>query len=93
MMRDSVQPRDKVFVKSYRFLSFAKNMNKNVGKKLTKNLSSKYCPKPLDHAKQFATKAFKTASKRAIQKTAETTGDLIDNKTAERITKVSRNLS
>ena len=28
----SVQPRDQVFVKSYGFLSFAKNIDKNVGK-------------------------------------------------------------
>ena len=33
---------------------------------------------------------FKTASKRAIQKTAEVTGDLTDNKIADEITKVSR---
>ena len=41
----------------------------------------------LDHAKQSATDAFKIASKRAIQKTAEATGDLIANK----IIKVSKN--
>ena len=37
MMRYSVQPRDQIFVKGYGFLSFAKNMGKNIGK----NLSSK----------------------------------------------------
>ena len=35
--------------------------------------------KILNHAKQSATDELKTASKRAIQKTAETTGDLIGN--------------
>ena len=33
-----------------------------------------------------------TSSKRVIQKTVEETGDLIDNKVAERVTKVSKNL-
>ena len=33
-------------------------------------LIGKYSKKPLDHAKQSATDAFKTATKRAIRKTA-----------------------
>ena len=40
---------------------------KNVVKKMSKNLSSQYSQKLLDHAKQSATDALKTASKRAIQ--------------------------
>ena len=32
MMRYSVQHRDWIFVKGYRFLSFAKNIGKNIGK-------------------------------------------------------------
>ena len=32
MMRYSVQPEDQVFVKGYGFLSFAKNMSRNIGK-------------------------------------------------------------
>ena len=75
MMRYSVQPRDRIFVKGYRFLSFAKNMGKNIGKNISKNLSSKYSQKILDHGKQYATDVLKTASKRAIQKTAKATGD------------------
>ena len=35
---------------------------------MSKNLSCKYRKKLLDYAKQSATYAFKTASKRAIQK-------------------------
>ena len=54
-------------------MSFARNIGKNINK----NLSSKYSQKLLDHAKQSATNAFQTLSKRAIQKTAEATGDLI----------------
>ena len=42
------------------------------------------------HAKQYATDAFKTTSKRAIQKTVEATGVFIGNKIADRTTKVSR---
>ena len=43
-----------------------------------------------DHAKQSATDALKTASKRVIQKTAETTSDLNGNKIGDSITKVSK---
>ena len=46
------------------------------------NLSNKYSQKLLDNAKKSTTNAIKTASKRAIQKTAEATGDLIGNKIA-----------
>ena len=49
MMRYSLQPRDQILVKGYEFLSFAKNM----GKKLSKNLRSKYSQKLLDHAKKM----------------------------------------
>ena len=46
--------------------------------------------KLVDTAKKSATDAIKTASKRAIQKTAEATDDLVGNKTADRITSVSK---
>ena len=39
-------------------------MGKNIGKNITRNVSGKYCQKHLDHAKQFATDAIKTSSKR-----------------------------
>ena len=57
----SVQPRNRIFVKGYGFLSFAKNMGRNIGKNISNNLSSKYNQKLLDHAKQSATDARKTA--------------------------------
>ena len=41
--------------------------------------------------KKSTTCAVKTASKRAIQKTAESNGDLIGNKIADKITSVSKN--
>ena len=59
-MRYSIEPRDRIYVKGYGFLSFAKNMGKN--------LSNKYSQKLLDSAKKSTTDAIKTASKRAIQK-------------------------
>ena len=65
-MRYSVQPRDRIFVKCYRFLSFAKNTGTSIVKNISKSLSSKYFQKLLDHAKQSATDSFKTTSKRAI---------------------------
>ena len=67
MIRYSVQPRDRLFVKSYGFLPFARNMGKNVGKNLSNNLSNKNCQKFLDNAKRFAKDALKTPSKRVIQ--------------------------
>ena len=80
MQQYSLQPRDQIFVKGYKFLSFARNMGKNVDKNISKILSSKYSQKHLNHAKQSASIALKTAFKRAIQKTAEGIGDLTGNK-------------
>ena len=48
-----------------------------------KSLSNKYSQKPLDNAKKSTTDAIKKASKRAIRKTVEATGDLIGNKIAD----------
>ena len=83
MTRYLVEPKDRIFVKGYGLLPFSKNMSKS-------NLSGKYNQKIIDHAKESATDTFKTASKRAIQKTAGSTGDLIGNKIANKITKVSK---
>ena len=77
-MRYSIEPRDRIYVKGYGFLSFAKNMG----------LSYKYGQKLLDSAKKSTTDAIRTASKRAIQKTAEASSDLIGNKIADKITSV-----
>ena len=83
-MRYSIEPGDRIYVKGYGFLSFAKNMGKS--------LNNKYGQKLLDSAKKFTTDAIKTALKRAIQKTTEATGDLIGNKIADKITSVSTEL-
>ena len=70
------------WTKRYGFLSFAKNMGKS--------LSNKYVKKLFDSAKKSTTDAIKTASKRAVQKTAEATGDLMGNKIAHKKTSVSK---
>ena len=81
-MRYSIEPKDRIYVKGYGFLSFAKNMGKS--------FINKYGQKLLDSAKKSTTDATKTASKRAIQKTAEVTGDLIVNKIAHKIRSASK---
>ena len=80
-MHYSIEPRYRRYVKGYGFLSFAKNVGKN--------LSNKYSQKLLDSAKNSTTDIVKLASKRAIHKTAEATGDLIGNEIADKITKAS----
>ena len=77
-MRYWTEPKDRIYVKGYGVLSFAKNMRKS--------LNNKYGQKPIDSAKKYTTDAMKTASKRAVQKTEEATGDLIGNKIADDIT-------
>ena len=47
---------------------------------ISKNLSGKDSQKLLDSAKKSGADALKTASERAIQKTAEATGNLIGKK-------------
>ena len=81
-MRYSIEPRDRIYVKGYGFLSFAKNIGKS--------LSNKYGQKLLNSSEKSTTDAIKTAWKRAIQKTAEATGDLIGNKIVVQITSVSK---
>ena len=55
-----------------------------------RSLSNKYGKKLVDTAKRSATDAIKTASKSAIQKTAEATDDLAGNKIAYKITSFSK---
>ena len=57
-MRCSIEPKDRIYVKGYGFLLFAKNMGKN--------LNNKYSQRLLDSAKTSTTDAIETASKKAI---------------------------
>ena len=51
MMRYSIEPRYRTFQKGYGSLFFAKNMCKNLSKRIRKILSRKYSQKLLDRAK------------------------------------------
>ena len=55
-----------------------------------KHLSNKYGQKLLGSTKKSTKDAIKPALKITIQKIAGTTGDLIDNKTTDKITRVSK---
>ena len=55
-----------------------------------KLLSNKYGQKLVDTAKKSAADALKIVGKRAIQKTAETSGDLVVNFIADEITSISK---
>ena len=91
-MRYSIESKDIIYIKGYGFSSFAKNMGTNATK-VAKNLNDKYSQKFLDTTKKSTTDTIKTPSKRAIQKTAEATGDLIGNKIADKITNISKKSS
>ena len=78
-MRYSIEPRNRIYVKGYGFLSFAKNIGTHATK-VAKSMNIKYSQKRLDSATKYTIDAIKTASKRAIKKSAETIGHLIGNK-------------
>ena len=73
-MRYSTEPRTRKHVKGYRFLSFSRNLSDKFGKKL------------IDTATKIGLDAAKTAPK-IVNKTAETTGELIGNKNADKFVK------
>ena len=81
-MRYSVEHRDWIFVKDYRFFSFHKTIGTNIGQNVRKNVTGKYSQKHFDHAKQSAKDALKTTSKKKKKqlKKAEATCDSIANK-------------
>ena len=73
-MRYSIEPRKRIYVKGYGFMSFARNFSDKYSKSLI--------DKGIDVSKTFA----KTAGKRILKKSAEATGDLIGNKISDKIT-------
>ena len=97
-MRYSLEPRYRRYVQGQGFMSFAKNIGNKYGKKIFnksidigKNMSNKYGKKILDKS-VYAGKDFaKIAGKKVLHKSAEATGEMIGNKTADRITRISRN--
>ena len=64
-MRYSIEPRERIDVKSHGFLSFAKNIGTHATK-VSKSMNNKYSQKLLDSAKKSTTNARTTASKRTI---------------------------
>ena len=70
----SIEPRKRIYVKGYGFISFARNFSDKYSKSLIH--------KGIDVSKTFA----KTAGKRILKKSAEATGDLIGNKIADKMT-------
>ena len=76
-MRYSTQPKFRKYVKGYGFLSFARKFGDKYGKKL------------IDTATKTGIDAAKTASKRVAQN-SEITEDLIENKTADKITSLGK---
>ena len=73
-MRYSTKLRFRKYVKGYKFLSFARKFGNKYGKKLM----------------DTGIDAAKIASKRVVQKTAESTRDLNGNKIADQITSMSK---
>ena len=74
-----------MFYKGFGLVSFDKNVSENI----SRNLSGTYFQSLLDSAKKSGSDLLETASKRTIQKIAEATSDLIGNKIAVKIKKVS----
>ena len=77
-MRYLTEPKFRKYVKGYSFLSFTKKFGDKHGKKL------------MDTATKTGKDAGKTASKIVVQKTAETTGDLIRNEISDKINSIDK---
>ena len=82
-MRYSIEPTYRKYVQGYGFLLFTRTFGDKYGKKLM-NTATKT---GIDAAKT------KNACKRVVQKTAEATGDLIENKISDKITSVGKTKS
>ena len=66
-MRYSIEPSDRIYVKRYGLLYFAKNKRRNANK-VAKSLSNKYGQKFLDSAKKSSTDAIKQHQKEQFKK-------------------------
>ena len=81
-MRYSIEPRGRIYVKGYGFLSFAINMGKN--------LSNKYSKKIIDAAKEICNGCNKNSITTTNSKNCRATGDLVGNKIVDKITSISK---
>ena len=77
-MRYSAEPKYRKYVQGYGFLSLAREFGDKYGKRL------------MDIEIKTGTDAAKTGSERVVQKSAEATGILIGNKTADKTTSVGK---
>ena len=87
-MARSFQPRENID-----FCLLPKILVKNTGNNVSKNLSGKYSQKPIVHAKQSATNAFKTALKKATEKIVEESGNLLGEKSCRKKHKSLQNFT
>ena len=87
-MACSFQPRENID-----FCLLPKILVKNTGNNVSKNLSGKYSQKPIVHAKQSATNAFKTALKKATEKIVEENGNLLGEKSCRKKHKSLQNFT
>ena len=94
----SLEPRYRKYVQGQGFMSFAKYIGNKYGKKLfdksmdtSKIYGKKYGNKLLDNSISAGKDFVKIAGKKVLTKSAEATGDMIGNKIADKITKISRN--
>ena len=99
-MRYSLEPSYRRYVQRQGFMSFAKNIGNKYGRKtfdksidVGKSMKKKYGKKILDNSISAGKdlKKLKIAGKKVLTKSADTTGDMIGNKIADRITKSARN--
>ena len=93
-MRYSLEPNYRKYVQGQGFMSFAKNIGNNYGRKIfdkSIDASNKYDRKILDKSIDASKDFTKIAGKKVLHKSAEATGEMIGNKVADRITKSSRN--
>ena len=79
-MRNSLEPKYRKYVQGY-------------GVFLWRKFRDKYRKNLINTATKTGIDAAKTASKREVQKTAETNGNLIGNKTADKTTSVGKSKS
>ena len=97
-MRYSLEPHYRRYVQGQGFMSFARNIGNEYGRKIFdksldvgKSMKKKYGKKILDNSLSAGKDFAKTAGKKVLTKSAEATVDLIGNKIADRINKRARN--
>ena len=73
-MRYAIEPKKRIYVKGYGFMSFARNFSDKYSKSLI--------DRGINVSKTFA----KAAGKRILKESAKATSDLIGNKIADKIT-------